>query len=65
MDFMIESALFFVFLMIGDAADGKETPPPRSSMYDTSKTKRVFGFKYRTIAESTKDTMDDFKARGW
>jgi len=34
-------------------------------MYDTSKAARLLGLKYRSIKESTKDMIDDFKARGW
>lgn len=33
--------------------------------YDTSKSDRVFGLKYRTIATTTKDTFADYQARGW
>ena len=33
--------------------------------YDTSKQRKLFGIKFYTVEESTKDTLDDFKARGW
>jgi len=33
--------------------------------YDTSKASRVLGIKYHTIEQSTRDIIDDFKARGW
>ncbi|KZT02608.1 NAD(P)-binding protein [Laetiporus sulphureus 93-53] len=34
-------------------------------MYDTSKAARLLGLKYHSIEQSTKDIMDDFKARHW
>ncbi|KZT02568.1 NAD-P-binding protein [Laetiporus sulphureus 93-53] len=34
-------------------------------MYDTSKAARLLGIKYRSIEESTKDIIDDFRARHW
>lgn len=33
--------------------------------YDTSKAARILGLKYRTIAETTKDTLDDYETKGW
>ena len=33
--------------------------------YDVSKADKLFGFKYITIQQSTKDILDDFKARKW
>ncbi|KAG6373213.1 hypothetical protein JVT61DRAFT_6838 [Boletus reticuloceps] len=34
------------------------------TIYDTSKADRILGLKYRTIAETTKDTLADYEARG-
>jgi len=34
-------------------------------MYDTSKAAKLLGLKYRSIKESTRDMIEDFKARGW
>ncbi|CCM04250.1 uncharacterized protein FIBRA_06417 [Fibroporia radiculosa] len=33
--------------------------------FDTSKATRIFGLKLRTLEESTRDMIEDFKARGW
>ncbi|OJT09208.1 hypothetical protein TRAPUB_14345 [Trametes pubescens] len=33
--------------------------------YDNTRAKTVLGIKFRTMAETTKDTLEDFKARGW
>ncbi|KAF9231200.1 hypothetical protein BU15DRAFT_56475, partial [Melanogaster broomeanus] len=33
--------------------------------YSTAKADRVLGLKYRSIAETTKDTLADYEARGW
>ncbi|KAH7884064.1 hypothetical protein F5I97DRAFT_1646596 [Phlebopus sp. FC_14] len=33
--------------------------------YSTAKADRIFGLKYRTIAETTRDTLADYEARGW
>ncbi|KAI0827004.1 NAD-P-binding protein [Trametes gibbosa] len=35
------------------------------STYDHSRAITTLGLKFRTIAETTKDTLEDFKARGW
>ena len=32
---------------------------------DNTKSKRVLGLKYRSMAEMTKDTLADYEARGW
>ncbi|KAI0078018.1 NAD(P)-binding protein [Panus rudis PR-1116 ss-1] len=34
-------------------------------MYDSTKSKEVLGLRYRTMEETTKDILDDFKAKGW
>ena len=33
--------------------------------YDTSKEQKLFGIKFHTIEESTKDMLDEFAKRGW
>ncbi|KAI0681948.1 NAD(P)-binding protein [Cerioporus squamosus] len=33
--------------------------------YAPEKQQRLLGIKFRTLEETTKDTLDDFKARGW
>ncbi|KAI0690651.1 NAD(P)-binding protein [Cerioporus squamosus] len=33
--------------------------------YDTSKERKLFGIKFRTMEETTKDTIEDFVKRGW
>ncbi|KIP01586.1 hypothetical protein PHLGIDRAFT_131196 [Phlebiopsis gigantea 11061_1 CR5-6] len=33
--------------------------------YDTSKSERTLGIKYRTIKESTADTLNQFREKGW
>jgi nucleoside-diphosphate-sugar epimerase len=53
---------------IVDAADGR---PMSTAIFqplnitDKSKSHRVFNFKYKTIEEITKDTIDEYKRRGW
>ncbi|KAF9813504.1 hypothetical protein IEO21_05541 [Rhodonia placenta] len=34
-------------------------------MYDASKAPKVLGIKYRSIDETTRDILEDYKARGW
>ena len=33
--------------------------------YSPDKERMLLGINFRTIEETTKDTLDDFKARGW
>ncbi|KAI0367230.1 NAD-P-binding protein [Pilatotrama ljubarskyi] len=33
--------------------------------YSPDKERRLLGVKFKTLEETTKDTLDDFKARGW
>ena len=33
--------------------------------YDVAKADKLFGIKYISIQQSTKDILDDFKARKW
>jgi hypothetical protein len=56
------------FRHIVDAADGRPLTTAifqPSNVTDTSKSQRVFNFKYKTIEETTKDTIDEYKRRGW
>jgi hypothetical protein len=34
-------------------------------VFDSSKGKRVFGIKYKTLEETTKDSIAEYKRRGW
>ena len=34
-------------------------------IYDTAKADRILCLKYRTIAETTRDTLADYEARRW
>ena len=33
--------------------------------YVMDKQQKLLGIKFKTMEETTKDTLDDFKARGW
>ena len=33
--------------------------------YSPDKERRLLGIKFRSLEETTKDTLEDFKARGW
>lgn len=33
--------------------------------YNTEKEKRILGVKFKTPEETTRDTLEDFAARGW
>ena len=33
--------------------------------YAQEKQERLLGIKFKTLEETTKDSLDDFKARGW
>ncbi len=35
------------------------------STYNADKSVRILGIRYRSIEELTKDSLDDFTARGW
>lgn len=35
------------------------------TIYDTAKADRILRLRYRTIAETTRDTLADYEARGW
>ncbi|KAJ6595797.1 hypothetical protein DFH09DRAFT_1305575 [Mycena vulgaris] len=45
----------------------KETPGTvhRAITLDTAKEKRILGIEFKTVAESTRDILVDFVARGW
>lgn len=38
---------------------------PAMYEYDTTKSERILGLKYRSMVEMTRDTLSDFSARGW
>ncbi|OSX58892.1 hypothetical protein POSPLADRAFT_1059984 [Postia placenta MAD-698-R-SB12] len=52
-----------------DVAPGDTTYDPKTTthltVYDVSKSSKIFGFKYRTMDETTRDILADFKSRGW
>jgi hypothetical protein len=50
-----------------DIADGKHpgTPPRGKLMWDDKPAKEVLGMHYRSAEETTKDSLAEFKARGW
>lgn len=33
--------------------------------FDTSKAQRLLGIKYHTLEESTRDIIEQYKAKGW
>ena len=33
--------------------------------YNVAKAKEILGIKYKTMDETTKDLLEDFKRRGW
>lgn len=33
--------------------------------YNTEKEKGILGIKFKTLEETTRDTLEDFAARGW
>lgn len=35
------------------------------TLFDATKADRILGLRYRTIAETTRDTLYDYEARGW
>ncbi|KAI6098273.1 hypothetical protein EDD16DRAFT_1718721 [Pisolithus croceorrhizus] len=47
----------------GDPGLGSQHTPVRS--FDNSKSQRILGMKYRSVAEVTRDTFADYEARGW
>ncbi|KAI6001176.1 hypothetical protein EDD15DRAFT_2230171 [Pisolithus albus] len=42
---------------------GASYPAPYG--YDTSRSQRILGLEYRSVMETTRDTLLDFAARGW
>ncbi|KAG2365175.1 hypothetical protein BDR07DRAFT_1399625 [Suillus spraguei] len=50
----------------GNPGAGTEHPSTVHLVYyDTAKAARILGIKYRTIAETAKDTLADYEAKGW
>ncbi|KAI0746587.1 NAD(P)-binding protein [Daedaleopsis nitida] len=43
----------------------KEDGVVYSVEYNREKSQRVLGMKYRTLEETTKDTLEDYRGRGW
>ncbi|KAI0827009.1 D-lactaldehyde dehydrogenase [Trametes gibbosa] len=37
----------------------------QANSYTSEKGQRILGIRYRTLEETTKDTIEDFQARGW
>ncbi|EIW85968.1 D-lactaldehyde dehydrogenase [Coniophora puteana RWD-64-598 SS2] len=53
-------------LAVGNPGAGSANPNTVHMIsFDTSKAKSILGLKYRTIDETTRDTLADFEARGW
>ncbi|KAF8342424.1 D-lactaldehyde dehydrogenase [Amanita rubescens] len=50
-------------LAVGNPGAGRMAPYMLD--YDTSKEKRIFGLKYKTMEEISKDMLVDFDRRGW
>ncbi|KAI0653483.1 NAD-P-binding protein [Cubamyces menziesii] len=46
-----------------DPTTAKQLPP--HVFYANDKSKRIFGIKLRTVRDTFKDTVEDFKSRGW
>lgn len=48
---------------------GNTAYDPKTTVYhtcfDSSKSKRVLGLEYRTIEETTRDSLAQFKQKGW
>jgi hypothetical protein len=55
------SLFFFFSVTVADGAKPETRPQP----IDVSKADKVFGIKYRSMADTAKDMLDDFKAKGW
>ncbi|KAL1941531.1 hypothetical protein VTO73DRAFT_6970 [Trametes versicolor] len=41
------------------------TKAPLAVTYNAEKGSRILGIRYRTVEETAKDTVEDFKAKGW
>lgn len=37
----------------------------RPITFETSKEKRIFGIKFKTMEETARDTLSDYEHRGW
>jgi hypothetical protein len=49
----------------GKPGAGKATDVVHMIQYDVSKAKRILGIEYRSVETTTRDSIADFKARGW
>ncbi|KAH7912688.1 D-lactaldehyde dehydrogenase [Hygrophoropsis aurantiaca] len=53
-------------LPVGNPGAGTANPATVHMIrYKTDRANEILGLKYRTVAETTKDTLADFEARGW
>lgn len=34
-------------------------------MYETAGTDKILGIQYRSMSETTRDILEDFRAKGW
>lgn len=50
-------------LAVGDPGAGRKAPYMLN--YDTNKEKRIFGLKYKTMEEISRDMLVEFNRRGW
>lgn len=69
--------LFLLFRILVDVAHRLyPSLPAGNSSYDSAtavhliryspdKERKLLGIKFKILEETTKDTLDDFKARGW
>lgn len=52
-----------------EAIEGDTSYDPKTTThmitYDTAKAAKVLGIKYITIDECSRDSIEDFKAKGW
>ena len=46
-------------------AQGEKGEKVHNITWDTSKEGRIFGFKYRTLADTARDILADYEKRGW
>ena len=49
----------------GDPTHGSTAETVFPVRYDASKASKIFGAKYHTIRDSTKDMVENFGRRGW
>ena len=54
---------YFPKLDKGDPHRSDGAPPARIA--SNEKAKRILGITFRTVPETLKDILDDYRARGW